>query len=114
MGFVWDKQQNLPPLPIAKGDYRVTFLHQGGLRRGFLPEISTIYVSIHGAWAIPDSWERKRLACPDAGAVPSPNLSPPPGGGQVGGPERLPVNTLRETLPLTLPSPHASICYISG
>ncbi len=38
----------------------------------------------YGIWAIPDSWVRKRLACPDTDAPPSQSL-PPTGGGQVGG-----------------------------
>jgi hypothetical protein len=41
-------------------------------------------VSVHGVRAIPDPWERKRLACPAAGVPPLP-IPPPTGGGQVGG-----------------------------
>jgi hypothetical protein len=42
-----------------------------------------IYVSVHWVRAIPNAWERKRLACPDADAPPI--SIPPPAGGMTGG-----------------------------
>jgi hypothetical protein len=56
------------------------------------------YVSVHGVWAIPDAWERKRLACSDAGAPPSQSL-PLAGGGQVGA---LNDYTITETITETI------------
>lgn len=33
-------------------------------------------ISVYGVWTIPDPWERKHLACSDAGMPPLPNPSP--------------------------------------
>jgi hypothetical protein len=41
---------------------------------GYRPEES--HVIVHGVRAIPDAWERKRLACPAGCGNPPPNPSP--------------------------------------